>query len=98
MYNVYALKELENISIRSKVRFIYTSFEQLKNSIKYITEMKKKFYEFKTKIDFKPISLTETKEVKTIKSNSEFVRDWLKTINDSEIRNLLEKEFSSEFK
>jgi DNA repair exonuclease SbcCD nuclease subunit len=97
IYNISKYDELLTINSKSKVRYIFTSFGQLKNEIKKVNLLKDKFAEFKIKIDFK----NKVNKVQTVAEKTDiktFVNTWLKSIDDSEVRNILEEEFVQELK
>lgn len=98
--NVYSIEELNKLDNKTKVRYIFKSFTQLKNDLSKVDKIKDKFYSFKKKIDF----TTSTKYTKEDKGKSgkktqkQIVNEWLNKISDSDIKNILKKEFETEFK
>lgn len=96
IYNVSTLAELEKVPERAKVRYIFKSFESLKNDLKTVDNIKDKFHSFKKKLDFSiktDLKLEENTTVK--KTEKEIITNWLSKIQDPEVRRLLEEQFSN---
>jgi len=90
----YVEKQLEKISSKTKVRIVYPNFVLFKKDINNFTKWKKKYYEFKIKLDFQNTQLiTSEKENKNLQV---LVNEWVKKIEDKEVREELEAEFKEE--
>lgn len=61
MYDVSSIKELDKLPEKSKVRLIINSLDHFKSVINVIPKYKEKFYQFKTKLDFKGEILKDQK-------------------------------------
>ena len=95
--DAYNLDDLKSLNARTKVRYIFTNFQQLKNEINEVNKLKSNFYQFKIKLQFK--DQKNKVEVNAEKTNiKSFVNEWLKNIKDTEIRDILQEEFTQELK
>lgn len=98
IYNVSNVRELEKLPKKSKVRFIYKTFTSFKEDVKIVNQLKNNFHSFKSKIDFKVSTHYTTDDIKKETSNrpKDLIYKWLNTINDNEMKNLLEEEIKKE--
>ncbi len=88
------IKVLDNILPKNKVRLVFPNFELFKKSINNFAEWKNKFNEFKVKLDFKNTQLMTAK--KENKNLQVIVNEWVRKIEDKEVREELETEFKEE--
>jgi len=80
------INELDGIDPKTKVRLDFTSLKKFKQDINNISKYKKKFYQFKVKLDFKTKINTV---VKTASNFDELFQGWVSSIEDREVKNLL---------
>ena len=95
MRDVDNIEELQNTSNKTKVRYIFNSFEQLQKEINEINKIKSKFHSFKVKLNFNQIT-TSSKESFTNKSFKEYFKEWLNKIDNQEVRKVLEEALKDE--
>lgn len=94
LVDVHSLEELETISKDYKVRYIITSFEQLKNEIDLLKKYKNKFKQFKIHNQFiKTANTQATPESKEKFNSKEMIYTWIDKIEDKEVKELLVKSF-----
>jgi len=99
IYNVSSIAELEKLPAKSKVRYIFKSFINQLNETKAIEKYRDRFVSFKTKLDFTNKTLINTsQEPITKKNQNQIIENWLKQVQDSEVRAILEEEFKKEIK
>lgn len=96
MYDISSLQELERVPKKSKIRYIFNSFEQLKNELETINNIKNNYFLFQKKLNFSNIKIDN--KAQTINKTNDIVANFLKQIEDKDIRNILEEEFRKEFK
>lgn len=97
IYNIYKYESLYGLNSNSKIRYIISSFDQLRNEIEKLKSQKAIFKHFKIMLAF----TKKTKTVEAVKEKTDiknFVNNWLKSIEDKDIRNILEEEFTQEIK
>lgn len=84
---VYSFDELEKINKKTKVRLIIKDFENYKKIINKLDKYKKKFVEFKIKIDF-----VNENVIKPQASNNleDFIKEWLDKQDKDVVKLLLE--------
>ena len=93
---VSSIEELKSLPDRAKVQYEFKSFTQLKEEIKTINELKNRFFSFKKKNDFvmdikrNSVSSSPKRDIRDI------IQDFLGTIKEAEIKNILEEEFKGE--
>lgn len=92
MYEIFDIDELDRIPAKSKVRFTLRSFEQFTKEINDIQKYKKKFYQFKVKLDFVKQPLKIEKKSNNLKG---VVKKWLANIKNKEVRKILEDEIKT---
>lgn len=104
MFNVSSTEDLKKLPRKSKVRYIYTSFLNMKQEIELINKIKKEFFRFKTKLEFfdkeKNALLEQYNHARgyvplEMKLGAIFEK-WLKTVENTKVKNILEKEFEKE--
>ena len=95
MRDVDNIGELQSISNKTKVRYIFNSFEQLQKEINEVNKLKNKFYSFKVKLNFNQISPI-SKPHFTGKSFEECFKEWLSKIDNQEVRKVLEEALKNE--
>lgn len=97
MCNVSSLEELQKLPDRTKVRYIFKSFDNLKNEIQQVDKVKDRFHSFKKKLDFSTINpilnLSSIQPDKNIKKE-EIIKNWLERIKDEEVKRILTEEFN----
>jgi predicted phosphodiesterase len=96
MYSISTIEELKSLPERSKVRYVFNSFKQLRDEIEIVEKYKSKFHKFQKKLNF----TIETKvvETKEAKSNKDIITSWLSGIKDVDMKQLLTEEFQNEFR
>ena len=97
MIDVFDMAELDTISPDTKVRMVFTTFEDFKNNINKTPEYKDRFVEFKIKCDFGEIK-TETQEAtaEQKKSLEQIIQSYIDKIEDKDVKILLEEGFKGE--
>lgn len=95
MKDAHTIDELANIDPETKVRMIISSFDQFKNEINEINQYRKKFEEFKIKMDFKPEPVKADHKPVVKKSLSSTITEWLTKVEDKDVLYLLTKEFKA---
>lgn len=98
LFKVSSLEELDKLPKRAKVQYEFKSFKQLKEEIKVINEIKKTFFAFKKKNDFINTVAANSVEKESSKSVRQYIREFLESIKDNEVKNILEQEFEGELK
>lgn len=96
MYDVSSLSELERVPKKSKIRYIFNSFEQLKNELNAVNTLKNNYYLFQKKLNFGSIKVEN--KIETVNKTNEIISNFLKQIEDKDVRKILEEEFKKEFK
>lgn len=96
LFKVSSIQELENIPDKAKVQYEFKSFEQLKEEIKTINELKNRFFAFKKKNDFIVDDKRNILQSSPKRDIRQIISDFLGTIKEAEIKNLLEEEFKGE--
>jgi DNA repair exonuclease SbcCD nuclease subunit len=96
MFDISSLQELERLPKKSKVRYIFKSFEQLKNELEIVNTKKNQFFHFQKKLDFGHVNIKKSDN--PVQKTANIVQDFLKQIEDVEVRNILNEEFKKEFK
>ncbi|KKN07096.1 hypothetical protein LCGC14_1070640 [marine sediment metagenome] len=91
MIDIMNIKDLDNTSKNTKVRFIFNNFQNFKNNISKIQKYKKKFVEFKIKYDIE--KKTEINIAIKKRNFGNLVEKWLANIKDIDIKKELEYEF-----
>jgi DNA repair exonuclease SbcCD nuclease subunit len=98
IYNVSSVDQLKKLPPRCKVRYLFKSFSNLVEETKIVNQLKDNFYDFRKKIDFQ-ISNIDSNDIKfEKKSESDIINEWLKKVDNIEVRNILTEEFSKEIK
>lgn len=90
MNDVHSIEELQDVEFDSKVRLVINSFEQFKKEINLLSNYKKKFIEFKVKLNFEK-DLEVSKEVKSNKKLEDIIEAGIAQIKDKEVRKLLQE-------
>lgn len=93
IYNVTDVKVLETLPKKAKVRFIYTSFANLKQDLSIVNKLKSKFYHFKSIVKFD--KLEDNKPITITKNYNEVIEKYINTVEDKEVKNLLIQEFNN---
>lgn len=91
MVDVYDINMLDDIEEKTKVRLIFTSFEDFKNGINRYQKYKNRFHLFKIKNTFQKESINIKKEDDVKRKN--LVKKWLNNIKDKDVKKELEIEF-----
>lgn len=92
MYNITDMNKLSDLSKNSKVRVIFKDFETFKKNINRLEEYKNRFKVFKIKLDYKIIDTIKT-EIKSERSISDIVNNWLNSIENEDVKKELVDEF-----
>jgi len=95
MQDVTSIQELSDIDPETKVRIIIASFDQFKKEINEINQYRKKFEEFKIKMDFKPEPVKANIKPVEKKNLQSTVAEWLTKVTDKDVSDLLTKEFKA---
>jgi DNA repair exonuclease SbcCD nuclease subunit len=93
IYDVCMITELEALPDKAKVRYIFKSLTQLKEEIDIIQKLSTRFFQFKTKNAFLTAPAVETNDRLDYKK---FIFEWLKTIQDKDVNQLLTDSILSE--
>lgn len=96
MFDISTLQELERVPKKAKVRYIFKSFEQLKNELETVNNKKNGFYHFQKKLDFDSIKISKDRPV--VRKTGDLITDFLNNIEDKEVKNILAEEFKKEYK
>jgi len=95
MYDVSSLDELTNLPKMAKVRYVFNSFEQLKNDLDTVNNEKNLYYLLQKKLNFSNVNLKEIKTEET--KTKDIIRQFLKDIDDPDVKRLLTEEFKKEY-
>ena len=94
MKDINDWEELERTPKMTKVRYIFNSFNQLKDEIDFVNKFRDKFVTFKIKIDFKDIPNQTSTPKTSWKSFNDFIVEEIKKLTDIEVKEELIKEFN----
>jgi len=95
MIEVFDSDKLPIINPRTKVRLTVKSFEQFKREVNNFDKWRKRFTNFKVKLDFEEMKTPENgkDEKEQFKSMKDRVNEWFKRIKDEDVKNELKEVF-----
>lgn len=95
--DVTSLEEINKLDERTKVRFVFKTFEQYKETLSLFPKFKAKFIEFKHKLDYKNERTKGTPEepIEEVDVLS-LLKIWLEEQDDKDIKELLIKALKAE--
>jgi len=83
MYQVSKVEDLDKIPSNSKVRIVYKDFTRYKNEVNELGQYKKKFEDFKIKLDFTKFIKKEEQSTSTLR---EIIKNWINNIKDKHVK------------
>jgi len=94
MADITSLTELDKKDYDGyKIRLVISSFDQFKREINQVSEYKKKYPEFKVKLNFNATEEKQTTKSTKAKKLQDIINEGLKQIKDKEVREMLENQF-----